>query len=339
VKLGHVDTIQKCGIFVALVTEVEVQHRVVFATAISAFLLGCVDVSAADCKVELFKTFLSSESDYKNDFRFLKHVTDEQREAASKNSEGGGEVFGFGSADYSSNSFKEKSRLISDTTDIQSSTQQYENVLWTGLDDSGAKAYSECIRGSNFGLFLTPGKSSKTQQVFHLYYKSPDGQPQNLVWQGQIPSKDQLPVKIKNGQEIPIVLPRPSQGEEYFFAATAGIAASDTVFLAYLPPPVISPEWKTLNTVFDGKAKYSVDKEVFFRDITYRNIDPKSPHRHEFRFFISVSNNSEPYVSFFENDKDWRIQTQTAQIGGKIVEFAFHHFDNGAGKLNVRVWP
>lgn len=308
-------------------------------SAIALLMISAGSGAASDCKVELFKTFLSSESEYKNDFRFSNHVTNEQFESSGKSGEAGGEIFGIGSAEGSFNNYNNRSSKITGNEDYQSSTQQYENVLWTGLDDNGAKAYAECIRGNNFGLFLTPGNSTSAEQEFRLYYKSVDGNPLSLKWNGNAPSMAQFPKSIRSGQELKIVVSRPSKGAEYLISATGGNATTDSILLAYLPKPIVAPQWRELKVSLknDGST-YPVGSDVVFKEISYAATGAATPHRHSFSFVVSLPNNSERFNPFFENDKDWTKQIEYIEMSGKVIEYAFWGFNDGYGRLSVRIW-
>jgi hypothetical protein len=121
----------------------------------------------------------------------------------------------------------------------------FRNVIWTGLDETAAHAYSECLaRATKKDLVLVPRMATSSDISFDLHYTvvGRGRNPMPITWEGIEVGNNHLPPQVYAG-DTPIIVKRPSAESTL---AVHGDGISDQIIVTPMPKP-LPPELLYLN--------------------------------------------------------------------------------------------
>jgi len=186
-------------------------NRAMITLAISIAVFSGT-VRAAVCDAALVMSTYSSFSTDNLDWRLATLVTEKEWDQIKHDQGSNAVIYGIPVGETYSDF---ESRVHEKTSSYSESLthNQMLNILWTGLDPSGASAYSECLHTQLFngrGLHLAVSSATKTD-ISLLVSWNPQGNDPSAIapkwlWEGK--GKEQLPAHVQQGLTT-VVLPRP----------------------------------------------------------------------------------------------------------------------------------
>jgi len=319
-------------------------RSLVFAGLIFIYSLIPSQSQAEDCSDALIVETYSQNSAMNMDWRLSQFVSEEEWNSIQKKADASAIIYGVpmgGSyGEYKAASKKKISEMGESLT-----SQQVDNILWTGLGGNSLLAYQSCLQSKSYGLFLYPRKATKTALEMVLEYRpiGAGGGDITLNWASTSPQVDNLLAKISPHTEWTFFVDRPSGSEDILLAVNGGgLTAPAVVITAYPPPlPVWNSEWVTMrdpaqNTGQPGSASLPDGYEI--RNIRYGWVGP-SPHDHEFKFdLFDGSVLLKPDVSYVGNNATpWEDRIKVLSISGHKLRFAFSGWNDNKSDFHF-IW-
>ena len=113
----------------------------------------------------------------------------------------------------------------------------FRNVVWTGLDETAARAYSDCLaRATKKNLVLIPRTATSADISFDLNYTvvGRSRNPMPVKWTGVETRANHLPPSIYAGT-TPVIVKRPTKDST---VAVSGDGLSDSIIVTQMPAPL-----------------------------------------------------------------------------------------------------
>lgn len=221
--------------------------------AVLATAIWCGEALAGleECQTALVVATYSQFQSDSSDWRLSTIVTEDAYQAAKAGFSGRAVIYGIPmGSDYNQFNESRNQRLAQHNESL--STQQIQNILWTGLNGASLAAYQECLKAhvlNDRGLHLTP-KSATASEITLTITWTPIGRdpnPLRLTWI-YLGEGMSFPQRITAGSND-IIIPRPSV--ERAIAVNAR-GFGDSIILTPIPPPPPgigeqrNPEFKVL---------------------------------------------------------------------------------------------
>lgn len=316
--------------------------------AFAGLLFACnlipTQSQAEECSDALIVETYSRYSEANMDWRLSQFVSEEEWNSIQKDAGANAIIYGVPMGGSYSEYKAASSKKISEMGESLTS-QQVDNILWTGLGGNSLEAYQKCLQSKSYGLFLYPRKATKTALEIVLEYRptNSDGGAITLDWASTSPQVGKRPTSISPNNKWTFFVTRPSDSGDILLAVNGGgLTAPAVVITAYPPPPPQwNSEWVTMrdpvnNTGEAGSASLPDDYEI--RNIRYHWVGP-SPHDHEFKFDVfGPSGLFKSDVSYVGNNgTQWESRIKVLHVGKHRLQFAFSGWNDNKSTLHF-IW-
>jgi hypothetical protein len=209
-------------------------------------LLTCFSAFAAttafaegvkDCDGALILSTYSRTDKQFSDWRLAENVDSGSWNTATRNGALNIPIYGV-MAGASYNDYKQNINTLKRNNTQSYQTDTFRNVLWTGLDETSAKAYAACLANSTKkNLALIPRTATTTDVSFDLQYTivGRGRNPISIKWSGAAAKKNTFPKNVYAGN-TPIIVRRPQTDGTL---TVSGDGLSDSIVITPLPatPP------------------------------------------------------------------------------------------------------
>lgn len=236
------------------------RHATLMLSAMTIILFSQQSFADVNCRDALVVDTYKSKSQSWLNWQMAKVVTKEQWIKIKQSGGAGVEIYGVpvGASyeEFQNNILKESNNESASLNQVQ-----FDNIAWTFLDPSGAKAYQDCVDSvlNQDGIHVAVIRASSSEVALRVSYR-PRGREPNRIqpsweWSGQ--TNKPFPRQIYAGT-TPIIVKRPSN-EIMFSVGFEGL--SDSISITPLndkaPPPtiVVSSEIKSSGPLPSGACR------------------------------------------------------------------------------------
>lgn len=191
------------------------------------------------------------------DWRLATAVSRDTFDTLKRGASGNATIYGVPmGANY--DEFRENINRFKETRDESLTSEQVQNILWTGLSSNSLAAYEACLQAElrmADGLFLIPQGGNERQAVFAVRWRPPVGYSDkaSLQWVGQ-PTGANLPREVTKG-DTTVIIPRPAQSTTL---AVNSRGLTDRVKLTALPPPPIQRPQRPCGGIVNASGGYVI---------------------------------------------------------------------------------
>ena len=133
--------------------------------------------------------------------------------------------------------YKQSINTLKKSNSQSFNSDTFRNVVWTGLDETAARAYSDCLaRATKKNLVLIPRTATSADISFDLNYTvvGRSRNPMPVKWTGVETRANHLPPSIYAGTTS-VIVKRPTKVST---VAVSGDGLSDSIIVTQMPAPL-----------------------------------------------------------------------------------------------------